>query len=89
MGNVEIFNEATGDSENIMKFTSNKFQSTPELWGPFLSTVPSVAICDEQGGTVETLGINDVDLSQFANAKCGFMLYEEDSTASCSDLAPH
>ena len=89
VGNVEIFNEATGDSDNIMKFTSNKFQSTPALWGPFLNTTASVTICDEQGGTVETLGINDVDLSQFANAKCGFVLYEEDSTASCSDLAPH
>ena len=54
-----------------------------------MGPLPSVAICDEQGGKVETSGINDVDLSQFADAKCGFVLYEEDSTASCSDLAPH
>ena len=48
-----------------------------------------VTICDEQGGTVETLDMLELNLTQIADAKCGFILWEEDSTASCSDLAPY
>ena len=84
----------TGGSENVLKTTSTKFLSSPQLWtfADYLRTDPSeLTICDEQGGSVETLNINDndVDLSQYANATCGFILYEEDSTANCRDLAPH
>ena len=84
----------SGCSENVLRMTSTKFLTSPQLWtfADYLRTDPSeLTICDEQGGSVETLDINDndVDLSQYANATCGFILYEEDSTANCRDLAPH
>ena len=84
----------SGGSENVLKMTSTNFLTSPQLWtfADYLRTDPSeLTICDEQGGSVETLNINDndVDLSQYANATCGFILYEEDSTANCRDLAPH
>ena len=33
--------------------------------------------------------MDQFDLTQIADANCGFILWEEDSTASCSDLAPY
>ena len=93
LSNVAIELES-GGSENVLKMTSTNFLTSPQLWtfADYLRTDPyELTICDEQGGSVETLNINDndVDLSQYANATCGFILYEDDSTANCRDLAPH
>jgi len=52
----------------------------------------SVTLCDVEAGSSETLTVDQLDTGEAAkirNATCAFITHEEDSTVSCSDLAPH
>ena len=55
---------------------------------PLTPAEREVTICDDQGNTVKTVDMDTLTLTDFADANCGFILWQQDSTASCSDLAP-
>jgi len=55
-------------------------------------TEHSVTLCDVAGGSSQMLSLEDLDADEASNleeAKCAFILHEDDTTATCSDLAPH
>jgi len=55
-------------------------------------TEHSVTLCDVAGGSSQMWSLEDLDAgeaSKIEEAKCAFILHEDDTTATCSDLAPH
>merc|ERR1712156_607888 len=55
-------------------------------------TEHSVTLCDVAGGSSQMWSLEDLDADEASNleeAKCAFILHEDDTTATCSDLAPH
>ena len=84
---------AREEESRLVNKRRRKRTASPTTTTTTSTTLPpidsNVTICDEEGGTVETLDMLELNLTEIADAKCGFILWEEDSTASCSDLAPY
>jgi len=71
-----------GDLKNV---SSNLLRDDAEVEA-------SVTLCDIEAGSSETLTVDQLDTGEavkIRSANCAFITHEEDSTVSCSDLAPH
>jgi len=53
----------------------------------------SVTLCDVQAGSSQTLSVEQLEdtgeAAKIRNANCAFIVQEDDSAVSCSDLVPH
>jgi len=70
-----------GDLKNV---SSNPLRDDAEMDA-------SVTLCDVEAGSSQTLTVDQLDTGDAAKirkANCAFISHEEDSTVSCSDLAP-
>jgi len=87
---VQVLNEATDTLENVTQQAStlNDFlliisQNYPQ---PYNGST-RITICDKQSGSSTHMQpIKSTTLEQIVHSSCGFILWDENSSASCSDL---
>jgi len=85
---TEVYNEDTQTSENtkqilptlndLLYLASNGYPAPDDIDGDYIT------ICSD--GSNETPPQDNVPIDSIINAACGFILLEEDSSASCSNL---
>ena len=88
---VQVLNGATDTLENVTQQapTLNDFllilsQTYPQ---PPYNGSTSITICDKQSGSsAHTQPIKSTTLEQIVPSACGFILWDENSSASCLDL---
>ena len=86
---MQVINTETNTSENIAEIapTLNDFFLLFSQYTPPPGGVDSqFTICDKVEGTNKTQSIDNAYIKEIISATCGFILFEENSTASCSDL---
>jgi len=80
-------------SEEILKIDSNVNQDLVGLINNLRSDAEgetSVTLCDETGSSEELSAEQLAGATQqISDATCAFIVYEEDSTATCADVAAH